>query len=491
MDEDTSAKAAAAARVAKEAASAKQQRARDKAAKAAAELAAAEAAAAQAEQTLKAAERRMQAERRVEAQKRQMQHLQQTARSKAATRKTRGPPAVGMGAGPRGPPAVGMAAGARGPPAVGAAASKGSASHMRAPRANPRNARSHRPRSGITPRERRSRVDEPTVYLTLTPRTQASSQMRNIVFAGQGIYAGATVDSARHGMGKFWFVEGSVYEGEWNMNQMHGHGKMVYPTGGMCAALLSPLLNHTATCVDGENTQFRCRQPSGLNPVMAALYIGEFENDVRHGSGTLTYPNDDVYSGGWAEDNKQGHGVFKWAIGASYEGDFSEGVMHGEGRYTFEDGCTYCGQYADGRRHGRGTFTYVDGSTETAEWQRGLQVPGSAVKAEATITTSTSPLSDMLNGARAQRANRPGRFQVSGDGAPGPGSQPANASPSVQWRDGKDTRSGRRSERPEKVPTDRYTERAATDEDLSRVTPDGPSLDTLREALHAAQEQRG
>lgn len=296
-------------------------------------------------------------------------------------------------------------------------------------------------------------MDEPTVYLTLTPRTQASSQMRNIVFAGQGIYAGATVDSARHGMGKFWFVEGSVYEGEWNMNQMHGHGKMVYPTG--------------------------------------ALYIGEFENDVRHGSGTLTYPNDDVYSGGWAEDNKQGHGVFKWAIGASYEGDFSEGVMHGEGRYTFEDGCTYCGQYADGRRHGRGTFTYVDGSTETAEWQRGLQVPGSAVKAEATITTSTSPLSDMLNGARAQRANRPGRFQVSGDGAPGPGSQPANASPSVQWRDGKDTRSGRRSERPEKVPTDRYTERAATDEDLSRVTPDGPSLDTLREALHAAQEQRG
>jgi len=35
----------------------------------------------------------------------------------------------------------------------------------------------------------------------------------------------------KNGWGKFKFEEGSFYEGEWKKDQMHGFGKLYYPSG--------------------------------------------------------------------------------------------------------------------------------------------------------------------------------------------------------------------------------------------------------------------
>lgn len=49
-------------------------------------------------------------------------------------------------------------------------------------------------------------------------------------------------------------------------------------------------------------------------------YEGEWRANVRHGIGTLTFPNGDAYRGGWRDDQKHGHGTDVFANGNRFEG---------------------------------------------------------------------------------------------------------------------------------------------------------------------------
>jgi hypothetical protein len=147
------------------------------------------------------------------------------------------------------------------------------------------------------------------------------------------------------------FDDGALYDGEWVMNQFHGHGTLTYNTG--------------------------------------AIYEGHFQDGVRHGIGKLTFANGDVYTGDWVEDVKEGQGIMTWtSLGARYEGDFAHGVLHGQGTYTFPDGSFYKGTYVEGQRLGKGSLRLADGSRETGDdWEgpkRGPQFrPDLAIKRDA------------------------------------------------------------------------------------------------------------
>lgn len=39
------------------------------------------------------------------------------------------------------------------------------------------------------------------------------------------------LEGKRHGKGKFFYKEGSYYDGEWKENKMHGFGTLYYPDG--------------------------------------------------------------------------------------------------------------------------------------------------------------------------------------------------------------------------------------------------------------------
>lgn len=39
------------------------------------------------------------------------------------------------------------------------------------------------------------------------------------------------LDGKRHGRGKFFYKEGSYYDGEWKENKMDGYGTLYYPDG--------------------------------------------------------------------------------------------------------------------------------------------------------------------------------------------------------------------------------------------------------------------
>ena len=59
-------------------------------------------------------------------------------------------------------------------------------------------------------------------------------------------------------------------------------------------------------------------------------YVGEFRNDKKHGFGTLTFSNGDVYVGEFSDGGMR-YGTYRFANGAVYLGEFSDGKFNGFG----------------------------------------------------------------------------------------------------------------------------------------------------------------
>ena len=107
----------------------------------------------------------------------------------------------------------------------------------------------------------------------------------------------------------------------------------------------------------------------------AAKYEGEwkrFESGIkRHGKGTFT-TEEFVYEGDFEEDLFHGEGTLTYQEGTSYIGEFMRGQMTGHGEMTFLDGSRYKGQWRNGRMHGIGTFYTLDGQQWTGAWCHGM-----------------------------------------------------------------------------------------------------------------------
>ena len=63
-----------------------------------------------------------------------------------------------------------------------------------------------------------------------------------------------------------------------------------------------------------------------LNGNGTCIYTGEWQYDLKHGQGTMLYPNDDVYTGGFKKGKKHGHGKLVSASGdVLFEGKYVNG----------------------------------------------------------------------------------------------------------------------------------------------------------------------
>ncbi len=65
-------------------------------------------------------------------------------------------------------------------------------------------------------------------------------------------------------------------------------------------------------------------------------YAGEYLNDLRHGRGVETYPDNDAFSrvsydGRWKEGKQSGVGKLVWKNGERYVGEFQDDQQNGEG----------------------------------------------------------------------------------------------------------------------------------------------------------------
>ena len=54
-------------------------------------------------------------------------------------------------------------------------------------------------------------------------------------------------------------------------------------------------------------------------------YIGEIENELPNGQGTLTKSNGEKYEGEWKDGLMHGQGTYNWLYGKKYVGEWKDG----------------------------------------------------------------------------------------------------------------------------------------------------------------------
>ena len=158
----------------------------------------------------------------------------------------------------------------------------------------------------------------------------------------------------RKGKGKLVTPAGALLEGYWKNGKLHLSGRIIYPNGD---------------CYEGPFVE-GVRSGKGRFETFErkAVYIGDWDEDVRQGYGIEQFEDGSRYEGAFSADSKTGKGKFSWKDGSAYDGDFIEGRLEGFGTYAWYDGRKYSGLWKSGKMNGKGSFTYKDGKSYDGEY---------------------------------------------------------------------------------------------------------------------------
>ncbi len=156
-------------------------------------------------------------------------------------------------------------------------------------------------------------------------RPEAKPHWVEIEYPGGDSYKGYQVAGQNHGLGAYYWSDGSRYEGEFNKDTFAGYGVLYMPDGRVI--------------YEGE---FKNSQPHGLGTFYyksGSRYVGEWANGVECGTGILYDANSRVvYCGAWNDGKPNGRGAYHWADGRKYVGAFRDGKSHGQGTLYGADG---------------------------------------------------------------------------------------------------------------------------------------------------------
>ena len=160
-------------------------------------------------------------------------------------------------------------------------------------------------------------------------------------------------DGQRHGLGRFRFVDGSVYDGSFKDGVPCGPGKYVSSAG---------------VIVEGTFDEWGGLIGPGSSTVDDVTRIGTFRRGLIHGRGTEI-------------DLKVG----------TYEGDFKRGERHGFGKLLSSvlDGGVHVGWYHHGARWGRGVLNFGNTSRDKDAAEARVKKLAMAMKEASRATLGT------------------------------------------------------------------------------------------------------
>lgn len=110
-------------------------------------------------------------------------------------------------------------------------------------------------------------------------------------------------------------------------------------------------------------------------PAVAIGYEGQRnEQGQMHGQGRLVFPSGGVYVGSFLRDKRHGQGRLTFANGDVYVGSYVNGLREGEGKYSYADGDVYVGQWKADTKEGYGKLVTATGKvTYEGQWRNNKQ----------------------------------------------------------------------------------------------------------------------
>lgn len=162
--------------------------------------------------------------------------------------------------------------------------------------------------------------------------------------------------------GKYYFKDGTIYDGSFQNWNFHGFGSMKWPNGDL----------YVGNFVNGSRSgKGRYTFASG------GYYDGDWFNGNRHGQGENVYSDNVKYVGTYLNDKRDGYGVQEYTNGWVYKGYFKEDKINGQGEYSHKTNGYYKGNFIDGVRTGYGIGIYPNENYQCpfkylGNWQKDL-----------------------------------------------------------------------------------------------------------------------
>lgn len=177
-----------------------------------------------------------------------------------------------------------------------------------------------------------------------------------------GIYKGHWADNHHHGQGIYTWKNGDVYEGHWKSGHKSGKGKLIKKHKGVTfeGYWKDDKIQGRGQKID-KNGRYEGDFADSLEEGRGKFYYstgekykGSWEKGQKSGLGFLQYPNHHVeYYGYWKNDMRNGQGV-QYYEDAKYVGNFEDNLRHGTGDYIWKNGWIYKGQWNKGKCSGMG-----------------------------------------------------------------------------------------------------------------------------------------
>ncbi|XP_008637397.1 PREDICTED: junctophilin-3 [Corvus brachyrhynchos] len=156
-------------------------------------------------------------------------------------------------------------------------------------------------------------------------------------------YEGTWSNGLQDGYGTETYSDGGTYQGQWVGGMRQGYGVRQSVPYGMAAVIRSPLRT-SINSLRSEHTNGTALHPDASD-INSTISLGEGEAELSVIEDDIDATTTEIYVGEWKNDKRSGSGVSQRSDGLKYEGEWANNKRHGYGCMTFPDGTKEEGKY--------------------------------------------------------------------------------------------------------------------------------------------------